>query len=75
MPPKDCDHCPAHSGIETQLAEHTRRLNDVDALMQKIFDKLDIIAGRLSGRPGWLATMIISGLAAAVSILATILWS
>lgn len=75
MPPNnvDFDNCPRHAGHEQQLEDHERRLDNNDTLIQKIYDKLDLITGKLLARPGWAVCMIFSLLMAALASCITII--
>ncbi len=65
--------CPFHSGCETRLDEHERRLNDGGTRMAGIEGAIGDIRETLLGRPTWGVTVLVSGLAAACGILLTAL--
>jgi hypothetical protein len=59
IPPPMPGLCAKHSGIESKLDEHERRLNEQDALIQKIFNKIDTLVEQTK-KPGWFTTTIVS---------------
>lgn len=70
----DCNKdCSSHSGVVAKLEEHERRLDEMNDTIGKIFGKLDLISDRLMGRPGWVATTIITVLTTAGGIMLTII--
>jgi len=68
MPPAKQHHeCLKHAGIETEIKEHSRRLDAHDEMFEKLFDKFE----RVINRPGWFVTIIISLLTTITGIAVT----
>lgn len=74
MAPGDkCETCNEHSGVETKLEDHERRLGEQAETLKSIFDKLDVISNKLLRRPGWVVcamlTLLSSLLSGAITII------
>jgi len=65
--------CGHHSGICQTLEDHGRRLDGHDQILDRIFEKLDLITSRLMLRPGWGVTIIISTLTALLGFALTVI--